>query len=63
MGFDNIPEAAYINGGLTTVDQFIDKMGYIAVEMLVDLLQNKAIENYLHRVQTELVVRNTCRAI
>jgi LacI family transcriptional regulator len=62
VGFDNIPEAAYINGGLTTVDQFIDKMGYIAVQMLVNLLADKPIENYLHHVDTKLIIRNTCQA-
>ena len=63
VGFDNIPEASYINGGLTTVDQFIDKMGYMAVEMLVNLIQNNPMESSLHRVPTQLIVRNTCRAI
>lgn len=63
MGFDNIPEASYIGGGLTTVDQFIDKMGFMAVGMLVDLLENRPIENCLHRVDTELIIRNSCQAI
>lgn len=62
MGFDNIPESSYINGGLTTVDQFIDSMGYIAVKILVDLLQNGSTENYLQRVDTKLIIRNTCQA-
>ena len=63
MGFDNIPEAAYINGGITTVDQFIDRMGYMAVEMLVNLIQKNPVESLLHRVPTQLIVRNTCRVI
>lgn len=62
-GFDNIPDAAYIVGGLTTVDQFIDEMGYIAVKMLYELLNNRPVENYLHRIETKLVIRNSCRAI
>ncbi len=62
-GFDNIPESAYIGGGLTTVDQFIDKMGYVAVKMLSDLLNDRPIENHLHRVETQLVIRNSCRSI
>jgi LacI family transcriptional regulator len=61
LGFDNIPEASYIGGGLTTVDQFIDKMGYLAVKMLFDLLEKSPIENFLHRVDTKLIIRNTCR--
>jgi LacI family transcriptional regulator len=63
VGFDNIPEAAYIGGGLTTVDQFIDKMGYLAVQMLYDLLENKPIEQYLHRVDTQLIIRNSCQPV
>jgi LacI family transcriptional regulator len=63
VGFDNIPEAAYICGGLTTVDQFIDKMGYLAVKMLFDLLQDKPIENLLYRVDTRLIIRNSCQPI
>ena len=63
IGFDNIPEASYVGGGLTTVDQFIDRMGYKAVGMLVDLLENRPTENYLHRVDTKLIIRNTCRTL
>lgn len=62
-GFDNIPDAAYIVGGLTTIDQFIDKMGYIAVKMLFDLLNGRPVEHYQHRVETQLVIRNSCQAI
>jgi LacI family transcriptional regulator len=63
VGFDNIPESAYICGGLTTVDQFIDKMGYLAAKMLFDLLANKPIENSLCRVDTQLIIRNSCQPI
>ncbi|MBI1877207.1 MAG: LacI family DNA-binding transcriptional regulator [Chloroflexi bacterium] len=63
VGFDNIEEASFVNGGLTTVDQFITDMGRVAVEMLVNLIQNKPIENQVHRMPTQLIVRNTCQAI
>jgi LacI family transcriptional regulator len=63
IGFDNILEAPYIHGGLTTVDQSIEQMGYIAVEMLIDLIQNKPLDDYIRRVPTELIIRNTCRTI
>jgi LacI family transcriptional regulator len=63
VGFDNIEEASFVNGGLTTVDQFIADMGRVAVEMLVNLIQNKPIENYVYRMPTKLIVRNTCRAL
>ncbi len=63
VGFDNIEEAAYCNGGLTTVDQSLDEMAQIAVEILLNLIQNKPVDNQLHRVPTKLIVRNSCRAI
>jgi len=63
VGFDNITEAAYINPGLTTIDQAIDKMGYIATEMLIDLIQNKPLECNLYKMMTQLIIRNSCRPV
>jgi LacI family transcriptional regulator len=63
IGFDNIEEAFFVNGGLTTVDQFIEDMGRVAVEMLINLIQNKPLENQVQRMPTKLIVRNTCRAL
>lgn len=63
VGFDNIEEAAYVQGGLTTVDQSIDQMGYIAAEMLVKLIQGIALDDNLYKIPTRLVVRGTCQAI
>jgi LacI family transcriptional regulator len=63
VGFDNIPEAAYCNPALTTVDQFIDKMGYTATEMLIALIKGDTLETDLHKTPTQLVVRDSCRAI
>jgi LacI family transcriptional regulator len=62
-GFDNIPEAAYINPGITTVDQSITKMGYVATQMLVRLIQGKPLDGNVHKMTTRLVVRDSCRAI
>jgi LacI family transcriptional regulator len=62
IGFDNIPEAVYFNPSLTTVDQFIDKMGYVATEMLIRLIQGESLDNNLCMVRTELVIRDSCRA-
>jgi LacI family transcriptional regulator len=63
VGFDNIPEAAYINPSLTTVDQFIDQMGRVATEMLISLIQVRVLDSEQHKTATELVVRDSCRAI
>ena len=61
VGFDNIPEAAYSNPALTTVDQFMNKMGYVATEMLVALIQGEPLESDLYKVPTQLIVRDSCQ--
>jgi LacI family transcriptional regulator len=61
VGFDNTPEAAY--AGLTTVDQFIDKMGHVATEMLVSLIQGNCLDSNLYKIPTRLIVRGSCRAV
>jgi LacI family transcriptional regulator len=63
VGFDNIPEAVYINPGLTTVDQSIDKMGYVATEMLVSLIQGESLDSNLYKMPTHLIIRDSCRPI
>ena len=62
VGFDNIPEAAYLNPGLTTVDQYIVKMGYVATKMLVDLIQGNTPESNVYKIATGFVIRNSCQA-
>jgi LacI family transcriptional regulator len=61
VGFDNIPETAYSNPALTTVDQFMDKMGYVATEMLIALVQGEPLDSDLYKVPTQLIVRDSCR--
>lgn len=63
VGFDAIPEAAYFNPALTTVDQFIVKMGYVATEMLIRLIQTGHLESDRYTMPTQLVVRDSCRAV
>jgi LacI family transcriptional regulator len=63
VGFDNIPEAIYISPGLTTVDQSIDKMGYVATEMLVSLIQGESLDGNLYKMPTHLIIRDSCRPI
>jgi LacI family transcriptional regulator len=61
VGFDNIPETAYLNPSLTTVDQFIDQMGYIATEILIGLIQGKVPDSEQHEIATQLVIRDSCQ--
>jgi LacI family transcriptional regulator len=63
VGFDNIPEAVYVNPGLTTVEQSIDKMGYVATEMLVSLIQGESLDSNLYEMRTHLIIRDSCRPI
>ncbi|HZM23570.1 MAG TPA: LacI family DNA-binding transcriptional regulator [Anaerolineales bacterium] len=61
MGFDNITESKYM--GLTTVDQFISEMGYVATQMLIKLINGVPLENQTYRMQTRLVIRNSCTEV
>ncbi|HJS19700.1 MAG TPA: LacI family DNA-binding transcriptional regulator [Anaerolineales bacterium] len=61
IGFDNITESKYI--GLTTVDQFISEMGYVATQMLIRLIKGIPLEDQTYRMQTRLVIRSSCRPI
>lgn len=63
VGFDNIPEAAFMNPALTTVDQSIDKMGYVATEMLIRLIQGESLDSHLYKMLTQLIVRDSCQAL
>jgi LacI family transcriptional regulator len=57
-GFDNIAEAKYM--GLTTIDQSLDEMGYVAIQMLVKLINNEPLEQEAQKMQTKLVIRTSC---
>ena len=61
IGFDNLRESYYLNPKLTTIDQFIPKMGTIAVEMIVKLVNGEPLTTDLYKIQTRLVVRDSCR--
>ncbi|MBM4459562.1 MAG: LacI family transcriptional regulator [Chloroflexi bacterium] len=62
VGFDNVPEAVYFNPPLTTVDQFVVKMGYVATEMLIRAIQEGSSESISYEMPTQLVIRESCRA-
>ena len=61
VGFDNITESKYL--GLTTVDQFISDMGYVATQMLIKIIDGVPLEDQTYRMQTKLIIRNSCREI
>lgn len=63
VSFDDIPVASAIEPGLTTVRQPIERMGSMAVEVLLSLVESSPeAEAPVHRIilPTELVVRASC---
>jgi DNA-binding LacI/PurR family transcriptional regulator len=69
IGFDNLRGAAHLNPPLTTVDQFIEKMGAMATEMLVKLVKGESLpihptqEGNLYKIPTQLVIRDSCASV
>jgi LacI family transcriptional regulator len=61
IGFDNIPEAEFIN--LTTMNQSIVQMGYAATRMLERLIQGETLEEKVVKLPTNLIVRGSCRSL
>ena len=58
VGFDNILESKYMQ--LTTVDQFIYEMGFVATQMLIKLINGETLDSQTYKMQTRLVIRNSC---
>ena len=63
IGFDNIPESALSTPPLTTIDQSIQEMGSEAARLLIELIDEPAREPVHLTMPTELVVRQSCRAL
>lgn len=63
VGFDNLPQSSQITPQLTTVDQSIHAMGAIAVNLLLGILRGEQPETRLIKVDTNLVIRDSCQAL
>ncbi len=63
VGFDNIPQAVSSMPGLTTVDQSVSEMGYVAANMLIRLMQGETLNEQFRQIPIRLIVRDSCRAI
>ena len=59
VGFDDIPGAAYANPGLTTVRQPLVKMGQIAAQTVVDLIEGRGEWVPEIAIEPEFVVRES----
>jgi len=62
VGFDDIPLAARTDPPLTTVRQPIHRTGILAVETLIDLIEDPQLQPRRVVLTTELVVRKSCGA-
>jgi LacI family transcriptional regulator len=62
VGFDNIPQASLVRPALTTVQQPLEKMGRVATQMLLELLEHP--ERKVQRIElpTKLIIRDSCRS-
>jgi LacI family transcriptional regulator len=60
VGFDDLPHAATADPPLTTIRQPIQRTGALAVEMLLDILENGAEPARRIVLPTELVIRASC---
>lgn len=61
LGFDDIPQAGLVRPGLTTVNQPLEKMGRVATQMLLDMLEHPEIEANRIELPTQLVMRDSCK--
>jgi len=58
-GFDDAPDARWLGGGLTTVRQPFARMGELAVQSLIRLIEGAPAEECRHVVPVELIPRAT----
>ncbi len=63
VSFDDIPEAAHFVPGLTTVQQDFDRMGRLATEFLISLIESPDTPIHQRVLQPKLIVRESTRSI
>jgi len=63
VGFDDIEAASQLDPPLTTVKQPLYKMGEEAAKLLFNLLNNKEDKPQKIILNTELVIRKSCKRI
>lgn len=61
VGFDDIPQAAHVHPPLTTVRQPLFEMGRAAADMLLQHIQDPAHPFTRVELETQLVVRDSCK--
>jgi LacI family transcriptional regulator len=63
VGYDDMPNASRLSPTLTTVRQPTQRMGALAVDNLIDILQNPGMHKRHIVIPVELVIRESCGAL
>ena len=63
IGFDDILQASVSYPKLTTVRQPLDQMGRVAVEMLLEKIENSDHQSRQVTLATQLIIRDSCRTL
>lgn len=63
IGYDDIPLASYTVPRLTTIAQPAEQIGQMAVERLIDRLQDSELEPQSRSLPVKLVRRDSCRSL
>ena len=59
LGFDDIPQATMVHPALSTVRQPLQRMGSVAAQMLLDILNNPGLHPKRIELPTELIIRSS----
>ena len=60
VGFDNIEIASIYEPSLTTVCQPMYEIGVKAMQLLLDILEKKELENNKIKLESKLIIRDSC---
>jgi len=63
MGFDNIFMAQFVNPPLTTTEQPKKELGKVGVQLLLDIINNKRIDNKVRYLKTNIIERKSVIAL
>ena len=63
VGFDDLQYSSFITPSLTTVRQPVEQLAVEAAEMIITAVQDKDAANYNTILESELIIRNSCRAL
>lgn len=61
VGFDNVQTSEWMYPGISVISQPIKYMGEAAVNTIIDLVNNKGIEEFHREIPVELIIRGTTK--